>query len=126
LDDPQQTPDDVLEVASLQDLLAHKLKVLLQRVEAKDYLDIDALLNSGLDLARGLAGARALFTAFVPQECLKALTYFSDTPLETLSIELQERLVKATARVHAIPIVAVKSKALSKRWTVVERRSPRD
>lgn len=115
LEDPQQTPDDVLEVASLQDLLAHKLKVLLQRVETKDYLDIDALLNTGLDLARGLAGARALFPAFAPQECLKALTYFSDTPLKTLSIELQERLLKATASVEAIPQVAVKSKALSKR-----------
>jgi hypothetical protein len=115
LEDPQQTPDDVLEVASLQDLLAHKLKVLLQRVETKDYLDIDALLNSGLDLARGLAGARALFPAFAPQECLKALTYFNDPPLKTLSIELRERLLKAAGSVQVIPHMAVKSKTLSKR-----------
>jgi hypothetical protein len=94
----QETPDGVLEIASLQDLLAHKLKVLLQCVETKDYLDIDALLNSGLDLVCGLAGARALFPAFAPQECLKALTYFNDPPLETLSIELQERLLSAGGR----------------------------
>jgi hypothetical protein len=36
LDNPERTPDGVLEIASLQDLLAHKLKVLLQRVESKD------------------------------------------------------------------------------------------
>jgi hypothetical protein len=115
LEDPQETPDGVLEIASLQDLLAHKLKVLLQRVEMKDYLDIDALLNSGLDLACGLAGARALFPAFAPQECLKALTYFNDPPLEALSIELQERLLRAAESVQVIPQVAVKSKTLSKR-----------
>ena len=40
LKDPQQTPDGVLQVASTQDLLAHKLKTLLQRVEIKDYLDV--------------------------------------------------------------------------------------
>lgn len=115
LEDPQQTPDDVLEVASLQDLLAHKLKVLMQRVETKDYLDIDALLNSGLDLARGLAGARALFPAFAPQECLKALTYFNDPSLGTLSVQLQQRLLKATVSIQAIPQVTVKSKTLGKR-----------
>ncbi len=36
---PKTTDDSVLEVASAEDLLAHKLKVLLQRVEEKDYVD---------------------------------------------------------------------------------------
>jgi hypothetical protein len=115
LKDPQRTADGVLEVASLQDLLAHKLKVLLQRVEIRDYLDIDSLLQNGLDLAEGCAGARALFTAFAPQECLKALTYFNDPSLEALSGPLKQRLVKATARVKTIPDLNVRSKTLSTR-----------
>ena len=39
--------DNGIEVAGALDLLAIKLKVLLQRVEAKDYVDIDVLLRSG-------------------------------------------------------------------------------
>ena len=112
LDDPWQTPDKILHIASLQDLLAHKLKVLLQRVETKDYLDIDALLNGGLDLACGLGGARAMFPAFVPQECLKALTYFKEPSLKGLSALLQDRLLEATREVRSIPQVIVKSKTL--------------
>jgi hypothetical protein len=115
LKDPQRTPDGVLEVASLQDLLAHKLKVLLQRVEPKDYLDIDAMLQNGLDLAQGCAGAHALFMAFAPQECLKALTYFNDPSLEILSEPLKQRLVKAAAGVKSIPDVNVRIRTLSKR-----------
>lgn|ERR1700722_6016133 len=115
LKDPERTADAVLEVASLQDLLAHKLKVLLQRVEIRDYLDIDALLHHGLDLAEGCAGARALFTAFAPQECLKALTYFNDPSLEALSEPLKKRLVEASAGVKSIPDVSVRSKTLSTR-----------
>lgn len=115
LEDPQQTPDGVMDIASLQDLLAHKLKVLLQRVEEKDYLDIDALLRNGLDLARGLAGAQALFPAFVPQECLKALTYFNEPSLKTLSIPVQERLLKAVAGVQSISQVTIKSRSLGQR-----------
>jgi hypothetical protein len=114
LKDPELTFDGVLEVASLQDLLAHKLKVLLQRVEMKDYLDIDALLQNGLDLAQGCAGAHALFTAFAPQECLKALTYFNDPSLRSLSASLKQRLVNAAAGVRFIPEVKVRSKTLSK------------
>jgi len=115
LADPERTPDGNLEVASLQDLLAHKLKVLLQRVEMKDYLDIDALLQNGMDLAQGCAGARAMFAAFSPQECLKALTYFNDSSLQALSVQLKQRLVTAAAGVKSIPDVRVKSKELSMR-----------
>lgn len=115
LKDPVRTSDGVLEVASLEDLLAHKLKVLLQRVELKDYLDIDALLRHGLDLAKGCAGAHALFATFAPQECLKALTYFNDPSLVGLSEPLKQRLVKAAAGVKYIPQAVVVSPGLSAR-----------
>ena len=55
---PDQTEDGILVVASLEDLLGTKLKVILQRAEAKDYRDIASILKSGLSLDRGLATAR--------------------------------------------------------------------
>ena len=59
--EPEWTDDGIVQVASLEDLLATKVKVLLQRVEAKDYLDVAALLGNGVLLARGLGAARAIF-----------------------------------------------------------------
>ncbi|MCJ7600603.1 MAG: nucleotidyl transferase AbiEii/AbiGii toxin family protein [Desulfobulbaceae bacterium] len=44
--EPEVTEDEVLQVASLDDLMATKVKVILQRVEAKDYQDIAALVSS--------------------------------------------------------------------------------
>src|SRR5256885_2613490 len=58
--EPDVTEDGVLQIASLGDLMATKLKVLLQRVEAKDYEDLAALLRAGVDLAQGLAAARIM------------------------------------------------------------------
>ena len=60
---PDITDDGHLLVASLDDLMATKLKVLLQRVESKDYRDVDAMIRAGVSLARGLASARALRSA---------------------------------------------------------------
>lgn len=110
--DPRTTPDGIAQIASLQDLLAHKLKVLLYRVEIKGYLDIDELLSHGMDLAESCAGAQALFPAFAVQGCLKALTYFHEPSLKTLSTTVQQRLVKAVEAVSEIPQAAVKSKVL--------------
>ncbi len=100
-------------MASLDDLLAHKLKTILQRVETRDYVDVDALLRSGLSLSAGLAGAQLLFPAFAPQECLKALTYFEDEALSDLPRDLEERLLSAVKNVRSVPIVSLASSSLS-------------
>jgi predicted nucleotidyltransferase component of viral defense system len=53
---PQRTTDGVLRVASLDDLMATKVKVILQRSEAKDYRDIAAMVRAepgGADLPLG-------------------------------------------------------------------------
>lgn len=55
--EPDFTDDGVLQVASFDDLMATKLKVMLQRAEAKDYRDVAAMVNAGVSLARGLAEA---------------------------------------------------------------------
>jgi hypothetical protein len=41
--DPLLTRDGVVEVASLVDLMAHKLKVIVERAEKKDYEDVAAM-----------------------------------------------------------------------------------
>ncbi len=94
---PELTDDGVLLVASLVDLLAHKLKVILQRIEAKDYQDIDALLVPGVSLYAGLTGVQTLFgKSFQPAESLKALTYFGDGDLTSIDAATRSRLRAST------------------------------
>ncbi|MCC6472745.1 MAG: hypothetical protein IT514_03275 [Burkholderiales bacterium] len=40
------TDEGVVQVASLEDLMAHELKVILQRRERKDYQDIASMVRS--------------------------------------------------------------------------------
>jgi hypothetical protein len=76
---PATTDDGVLRVAAFDDLMGHKLKLILQRAEGRDYQDIVAMLATGARLERGLAAATALFGAGFPvMECLKALGYYAD------------------------------------------------
>ena len=110
---PDTTNDGVLQVASLIDLMATKLKVILQRAEAKDYRDIAAMLGAGVSLAHGIAAARQLFgPSFQPSECLKALVYFKDGDLATLSADEKNILVEASHTVHELPVVAICSREL--------------
>jgi len=41
--EPECTDDGTVQVATLDDLMATKVKVILQRIEAKDYRDIAAM-----------------------------------------------------------------------------------
>jgi hypothetical protein len=105
---PQWTSDRVAQVASLEDLLGTKLKVILQRVESKDYIDTAAILESGTSLTLGLGVARALFgSTFQPSECLKALVYFEGGDLEALSRQVKERLIASVTAVGDLPQVSV-------------------
>lgn len=116
LGEPDAGPDNAVEVASLHDLLSHKLKVILQRIEAKDYLDIDAILRNGVSLTQGLAGAQALFkNSFPAQEPLKALTYFEGGDLDRLPGDLKRRLVQAAADVGHIAPTQVVARRLGSR-----------
>lgn len=111
---PDTTDDGVLQVASRDDLLATKLKVLLQRVEAKDYRDVAVLLAEGADLASGLAAAVALYgNAFQPSECLKALVYFEGGDLQSLSMGEKALLVKCASAVRDLPRVDVVAHTLA-------------
>ena len=110
---PEHTEDGVLKVAANVDLLATKLKTILQRAEAKDYRDIAALLRSGVDLATGLGGARVLYGRnFQPGEALKALVYFDDGDLQTLAQEDRAHLASAATAVGALPQVTLAAAAV--------------
>jgi hypothetical protein len=83
---------------------ATKLKVILQRAEAKDYLDIAVLLDRGISLANGLACAGALYgSAFQPSEALKALVYFEDGDLPQLPGVTRRLLCEAMAQLQELP-----------------------
>ena len=111
---PQATEDGIMQVASLDDLMATKLKVILQRAEAKDYGDIAAMINQGVSLSKGLAAAREIFGPnFQPSESLKALTYFEDGDLSSLTQSQKEVLIQAATAVRDLPIVEIQSKCLT-------------
>ncbi|OOG65461.1 hypothetical protein B0E46_03710 [Rhodanobacter sp. B04] len=103
---PDMTEDGVLQVASLDDLMATKLKVLMQRVEAKDYQDIAAMLNAGSDLSLGLAVAKEMFgNTFQPSESLKAMTWFEGGDLQRLTDDEKRALIEAASAVRRLPHV---------------------
>lgn len=112
--EPEETGDGVMLVASLEDLLAFKLKLVVQRVEAKDYLDVVAILGSGTPLAHGLAAAETLFAPDLPPiVVLKALTYFEGGDLASVPVSARDSLVRAVAAVGDLPAVRERSTRLS-------------
>lgn len=91
-------------IASLIDVMATKLKTVFQRSEAKDYMDIAALLRSGISLGKGLGGAITLFgPQFNPALPLKALTYFGDGDLDRVPAETRDYLIAAVKETHQFP-----------------------
>jgi hypothetical protein len=106
ISNPPETQDTVLLVASLEDLLATKLKAILDRAEAKDYSDIAAMLNSGVSLERSLGGFATMYRRD-PALPLKALGFFEDGDLPSLPKRDQELLRSARDRVREIPEVTI-------------------
>jgi hypothetical protein len=89
-----------VRVASLRDLAGAKARVVQVRAEAKDYIDIDALIAHGVSLAEALACARAIYgDSFNPQITLKALCFFEEGSLHALPPAVRTRLVQAVAGV---------------------------
>ena len=112
--EPELTTDRVLEVASIPDLFGTKLKAMFDRVEAKDYRDVIAILKTGCPLETGLSAARALFgSSFQPAEALKILTYFEGGDLDALTLEEREFLERHAVLVSEIPTARILSHRLS-------------
>ncbi|HEV7877383.1 nucleotidyl transferase AbiEii/AbiGii toxin family protein [Bradyrhizobium sp.] len=114
VNDPLQTCDGILLVASLDDLMATKLKATLDRAEAKDYRDIAEMISAGVSLPAGLSAFRAMFDG-EPAQVLRALGFFGDGDLNTLGSADQEVLRNARDRVGPLPDVVVKQGSLTGR-----------
>ena len=98
---PQIAADNNLKVASLIDLAGTQASVVQVRAEAKDYIDMDALMRLGsIGLPMALAAAQRLYgTGFNPEVTLKALSYFGDGNLVELPNDLKLRLITAARQV---------------------------
>jgi Nucleotidyl transferase AbiEii toxin, Type IV TA system len=103
--DPDRCEDNGVSIASLLDLAAQKMKVILARAEAKDYLDIYTLLRAGVTLPRALGAAKGLYPEFNPVLSLKALAYYGEPSLATMPAEIREFLTTASARVESIETI---------------------
>ena len=83
-------------VASMLDLAATKAKVVQDRASARDYIDLDALLKHGVDLADALGAASAAYgPTFNPLLTAKALAYYDDGDLGSLPTNVRQRLTAA-------------------------------
>ena len=89
--------DNGLQVASLLDLAGTKASVIQVRAQARDYIDMDALITLGkVSLSTALAAAAKIYgPSFNPQITLKALSYFDDGNLRDLPEAMKHRLVTA-------------------------------
>lgn len=114
--EPEPTDDGCIHVASPLDLLATKLKVILQRSDSKDYRDIAALLRAGVPLGDGLGAAEALYPPSFPvMSSIRALGYFDDVAdADLLSADDRAHLVETVTRLNApIPTVPLVSRTLA-------------
>lgn len=98
---PVRAKDNGLKIASLLDLAGTKASVLQVRAEAKDYIDMDALIRiGGVGLPFALAAAEKLYgSSFNPEITLKALSYFEDGNLRELPTDMKFRLAGAVSKV---------------------------
>jgi Nucleotidyl transferase AbiEii toxin, Type IV TA system len=106
-----------LKIASLLDIAGTKAAVVQQRAQAKDYVDIDALITQGgIDLPMHLAAAQAIYgSRFAPTPTLKALTYFGDGDLPTLANDIKHRLAQAAAAADPLRLPALARKPARRR-----------
>jgi hypothetical protein len=112
--DPLLTCDGTLLVASLDDLMATKLTATLDRAEAKDYRDIAEMISAGVSLPAGLSAFRQMFDG-EPAQVLRAIGYFEDGDLKTLSASDRVVLCNARDEVGQLPELYLKSGFLAGR-----------
>jgi hypothetical protein len=114
VNNPLETSDGALLVASLDDLMATKLKATLDRAEAKDYRDIAEMISAGVSLAKGLSAFKKMFDG-EPSQVLRAIGYFGDGDLKTLSSADRNVLCSARDRIGELPEVHLKPGSLAGR-----------
>jgi hypothetical protein len=88
-----------LHIASLLDIAGTKAAVVQKRAEVKDYIDVDAILQQGIDVPTLLAAGAVVYgRKFNPMITLKALSYFED--VRALPEKVRARLARAVEGVN--------------------------
>jgi len=82
VENPRRAARSRVRVASLVDLAGMKMRVIQVRGSWKDYVDIHALASHGIDLATGLAAAKAIDRSFDPVTSIRALQFYGDGTLD--------------------------------------------
>jgi hypothetical protein len=104
IDRPDRADPDGIVIASLRDLAGTKAKVINERVELKDYLDIAALLDAGMTLPEIVAAAVAIFPGQVDEiATVSAITFFEDGEVATFPEPLKRKLRAAARGASRVP-----------------------
>lgn len=112
VNDPSLSRDGVMFVASLDDLMATKLKAILDRAEVKDYRDLAAMIGAGASLPKALSAFRTMFGA-EPRTALMAVGYFEDGDIGSLTPREKQTLTDARDSVGHLPKVTLISGSLA-------------
>jgi hypothetical protein len=111
VEDPDWVKGNEIQIASLIDVAATKLTTIQQRAQARDYEDIAAVVSAGISLSEAIAAAAAVYgTTFSGALSLKALTYFEDGDLPSLSPTVQAKLRKLAGEVNLAEIPRMQSR----------------
>ncbi len=99
--DPLYAKDNKLQIASLADLAGMKIAVIQKRAQWRDFVDVGAILESGLSLGCMIAATQAIYgKQFNPMIALKALSYHNDIDLSEALPEDVEQLNVSLRRIH--------------------------
>ncbi|HEX9046303.1 MAG TPA: nucleotidyl transferase AbiEii/AbiGii toxin family protein [Verrucomicrobiae bacterium] len=115
--EPDRTADNILTVASLPDLAGTKAAVITQRAEAKDYLDLLAIVKNGITLPDAMAAATAIYgNQYNAMMTVKSLAYFADGDVEKLTAQQKDECCKLSQSVNLrqLPIINRRSDYLGK------------
>ena len=90
---PKVVFENKLKVASILDLFGMKCVTVFRRLEAKDYIDIDAIIQYGIPLEKGVSAGRAIYH---PQyyDYSKTILALKDTGSLKMQNHVKKRLLE--------------------------------
>lgn len=94
VEDPRRAAGSRVQVASLVDLAGMKMRVIQVRGNWKDYVDLHTLASHGVDVATGLAAAKAIDRNFDPAISIRALQFYGDGTLGRVPAGTQRDLTR--------------------------------
>src|SRR5207244_209685 len=115
--------DNHVYIASLLDLAAQKMKVILVRAEPRDYCGIYMLLKAGITLPEALGATKALYPEFNPVLSLKALAYYGEPALAAVPVGVRESLTEQSANLKSVKIVQRIAPTISPSDSIRNRRA---